>query len=54
MPEALTDQQRCKPELDQQAGVAVTKIVHPYLPEPGLLTASFHFVLQIMLRYLTI
>ena len=51
MPEAFADQQRCKPEFNQQAGVAVTKIVHPYLPESGLLAASFHFVLQIMLRY---
>ena len=31
--------------------IRVTKIVHPYLPESGLLAASFHFVLQIMLRY---
>ena len=51
MPEAFADQQWCKPKLDQQAGVAVTKIVHPYLPESGLLAASFHFVFQIMLRY---
>lgn len=51
MSEAFADQQWCKPKLDQQAGVAVTKIVHPYLPESGLLAASFHFVLQIMLRY---
>ena len=49
--QAFFDNQGLYSLMNQISHVAVTKIVHPYLPESGLLAAPFHFVLQIMLCY---